>query len=121
MSLRDRVETIIRGGDQSAAAARARYRDTAMNWIALGVLLSAWHMEGRIDRTLGVQPNAHVAKSSNGRGTQPLWDNNPRGTSWISRAASGGSSLGLQHVVPPTSVYTPVGTLRMIRRWLPGI
>ena len=70
MSVRDRVQSLINGGDPSAAL-RTRYRDAAMNWIALGVLLSAWHMEGRVDRTLGAQPNAHVANTSNGRGTQP--------------------------------------------------
>jgi hypothetical protein len=120
MSPRDRVETITRAGPGTAALARTRYRDTAMNWIALGVLLSAWHMEGRLDRNLGSQLNAHVAKPSNGRGA-PLWDENSRGTSWISRAASGAPLMGVRHVVPPSSVYTPVSTLRLVRRWLPGI
>jgi hypothetical protein len=120
MSLRDRVETIIRGGQSPAALARTRYRDAAMNWIALGVLLSAWHMEGRLDRTLATQPNAHVAKSPGGRGA-PLWDGNARETSWISRAASGAPLIGVRHIVPPSSVYTPVSTLRLVRRWFPGI
>ncbi len=120
MSVRDRVQSLINGGDPSAAL-RTRYRDAAMNWIALGVLLSAWHMEGRIDRTLSAQSNAHVANPSNGRGTQPLWNARPRETSWISRAASGAALAGVQHVVPPASIYNPVSTLRMIRRWLPGV
>jgi hypothetical protein len=121
MSLRDRVQNILKAGDNAANAARTRYRDTAMNWIALGVLLGAWHMESRLDRTLGSTLNAHVAKPSSGRGTQPLWDNNSRAVSWISRAAAGAPLVGVRHVVPPTSVYTPVSTLRLVRRWLPGI
>jgi hypothetical protein len=27
----------------------------------------------------------------------------------------------VRHVVPPASVDTPVSTLRLVRRWLPGI
>ena len=38
MSLRDHVQTIINDGSNAAAATRTRYRDAAMNWIALGVL-----------------------------------------------------------------------------------
>lgn len=119
MSLRDRVQTIIKSGDAAATATRTRYRDTAMNWIALGVLLGAWHMESRLDRTPGSM-NAHVARPSSGRGAQPLWDEGSRGTSWISRALGGAPVGGVRHVVPPASVYTPVSTLRLVRRWLPG-
>ena len=117
MSLRDRVQTIIQAGDTAASAARTRSRDAAMNWIALGVLLSAWHMEARLDRALGSM-NAHVTKS--GRGAQ-LWDSERRGSSWISRAVAGEPLVGVRHVVPPTSVYNPVNTLRLVRRWLPGV
>ncbi|HSC08022.1 MAG TPA: hypothetical protein VLD59_14445 [Steroidobacteraceae bacterium] len=98
---------------------RDRVQNTAMNWIALGVLLGAWHMEARLDRTLGSM-NAHVAKPPSGRGTQ-LWNGEPGGTSWISRAAAGAPLVGVRHVVPPASVYTPVSTLRLVRRWLPGV
>ena len=119
MSLRDRVETIIRDGGNAATATRTRYRDTAMNWIALGVLLGAWHMEARLDRTLGSM-NAHVAKPISGRGNRPLWDPEANGHSWISRAVGGTPLVGARHVVPPASVYTPVSTLRLVRRWLPG-
>ena len=97
---------------------RDRAQNTALNWIALGVLMGAWHMEARLDRTLG-SFNAHVAKPS-GRGNQ-LWNAEPSGTSWISRAAAGASLVGVRHVMPPTSVYTPVSTLRLVRRWLPGV
>jgi hypothetical protein len=119
MSLRDRVQTIIKSGDAATAAARTRYRDTAMNWIALGVLLGGWHMESRLDRTPGSM-NAHVAKPSSGRGAQPLWAGESRGASWISRAVGGEPLVGVRHIVPPASVYTPVSTLRLVRRWLPG-
>jgi hypothetical protein len=118
MSLRDTVQNLI-SGSPNAAAARTRYRDAAMNWIALGVLLSAWHMEGRLDRPVGAL-NAHVGKRSDGRSTQPLWTAESRGSSWISRAATGAPLTGVRHVVPPASVYTPVSTLRLVRRWLPG-
>ncbi len=120
MTLRDKVEAALNGGANSAAAARTRYRDAAMNWIAVGVLLSAWHMESRLDRTLGASLNAHVAKPSDGRVTPPLWNPGSRGPSWISRAVAGAPLNGVQHVVPPTSVFTPMSTVRMIRRWLPG-
>jgi hypothetical protein len=119
MSPRDRVQTKSNRGDAAAAAARTRYRDTAMNWIALGVLLGAWHMESRLDRTPGSM-NAHVANPSSGR-NRPLWDSGSRGASWISRAVTGAQLVGVRHMVPPASVYTPVSTLRLVRRWLPGI
>jgi hypothetical protein len=120
MSLRDKVQAILSGGEPSAAAARTRYRDAAMNWIAVGVMLSAWHMEARLERMPGAPRNAHVAKAAAGRDT-PLWDAASRKPSWISRAISGAPLIGVQHVVPPSSVYTPVSTLRLVRRWLPGI
>jgi hypothetical protein len=77
-------------------------------------------MESRLDRTPGSM-NAHVAKPSPSGRDQPLWDSDAHGTSWISRAASGAPLIGVRHVVPPASVYTPVSTLRLVRRWLPGI
>jgi hypothetical protein len=97
---------------------RDRVQNTAMNWIALGVLLGAWHMEARLDRTLGSM-NAHVAKPTSGR-DPPLWDPEARKSSWISRAVGGAPLVGVRHIVPPASVYTPVSTLRLVRRWLPG-
>lgn len=121
MTLRDKGQAVINDDENSATSARTRNRDVAMNWIALGVLLGAWHMEARLDRGLGVPMNAHVANPSAGRGTQPLWSVGSRARSWISRAATGAVATGAQHVVPSASVYTPTATPRMIRRWFPGI
>ncbi len=121
MTLRDKVPAVMNGGENSATSARTRHRDVAMNWIALGVLLGAWHMEARLDRGLGVPMNAHVANPSTGWGTQPLWSAGSRARSWISRASASPIAMSARHVVPPAAVYTPVATLRMIRRWLPGI
>ncbi len=118
MTLRDQGQRLMHGGGNFATSARTRHRDAAMNWIALGVLLGAWHMEARLDRGLGVPMNAHVANPSTGR---PLWSAGSRARSWISRATTGAVVTGAEHVVPRGSVYTPVTTLRMIRRWFPGI
>jgi hypothetical protein len=72
----------------AATAARTRYREQAVNWIALGVLLGAWQMEAQLDRNNEPQPEPRLAspKPALACGPQPLWSAEPQCRSWIRRA-----------------------------------
>ncbi|HEY4646697.1 MAG TPA: hypothetical protein VIH25_10500 [Steroidobacteraceae bacterium] len=88
MTTRDTIETNLNGTGNVATAARTRYRDQALNWIALGILLGAWQLEAELDRDEERQmtPRLAVTRPAHARESQALWNAEPRGRSWISRA-----------------------------------
>jgi hypothetical protein len=87
MNSRDPIERNLSSAVNAATAARTRYRDQALNWIALGVLLSAWQLEAQLDRDDEPQlhPRLALGKPAYTRDSQPLWNAEPRGRSWMSR------------------------------------
>lgn len=89
MSAYDRIEMQLAGNLNAATSARTRYRSQARNWIALGVLLTAWQMEAQLDRDQEAQtdPRLAASKSAQSGWEDPLWTTGPRARSWISRAA----------------------------------
>lgn len=89
MSTYDRIEMQLAGNLNAATSARTRYRNQARNWIALGVLLTAWQMEAQLDRDKEAQtdPRLAASKSAQSGWEDPLWTTGPRARSWISRAA----------------------------------
>lgn len=123
MTRRVTIQGSRKGGGDFAPSPRARYRDAAMNWIALGVLLSAWHMEARLDRGHPLAQNARhaVTKSSHAREDEPLWWAESRARSWIGHAAAAATATSMQLAAPPVPVHAPLTTVRMIRRWLPHL
>jgi hypothetical protein len=87
MNSRDPIERNLSSAVNAATAARTRYRDQALNWIALGVLLSAWQLEAQLDLEGEHQPEPRLAlgKPAYTRNSQPLWNSEPRARSWIAR------------------------------------
>jgi hypothetical protein len=71
----------------SDTAARTRYRDQALNWIAIGVLLGAWQLEAQLDREQESQqePRLALGKPAYTRDSLQLWNAEPRARSWIRR------------------------------------
>lgn len=89
MNTHDRIELQLAGNLNAATSARTRYRIQARNWIALGVLLTAWQMEAQLDRDQDAQtdPRLAASKSTQSGWEDPLWATGPSARSWISRAA----------------------------------
>jgi hypothetical protein len=90
MSTQDIIAMQLAGKLNAAATARTRYRNQARNWIALGVLLTAWQMEAQLDRDEEAQtdPRLTAEKPAQAGWEDPLWATGPRARSWISRAAA---------------------------------
>lgn len=90
MSTHDRFAMQWAGNLNAAASARTRYRIQARNWIALGVLLTAWQMEAQLDRDQDAQTDPRLAAANPAQNgwEDPLWTTGPRARSWISRAAA---------------------------------
>ncbi len=84
-----KIEMQLAGNLNAATSARTRYRNQARNWIALGVLLTAWQMEAQLDREEDAKTDPHLtaAKPVQTSWEEPLWAAGPRARSWISRAA----------------------------------
>jgi len=90
MNTHNRIELQLVGNLNAATSARTRYRNQARNWIALGVLLTAWQLEAQLDRDKDAQTDPRLAASKpiQTGWEDPLWATGPRARSWISRASS---------------------------------
>jgi len=65
-----------------------RRRETAANWLALGVLLSAWQFEAQLDAEDALaNPRLAIGIPAQARDVQPFWTAEPGTQSWISRAS----------------------------------
>jgi len=65
-----------------------RRRETAANWLALGVLLSAWQLEAQLDaEDARANPRLAIGIPAQARDVQPFWTTEPGTQSWISRAS----------------------------------
>jgi hypothetical protein len=98
MNTYERIELPLPVNLNAANSARTRYRNQALNWIALGVLLTAWQMEAKLDRDQNTQTDPRLAAAkptqtswpTQTRWEEPLWATEPRARSWITRAAARG-------------------------------
>lgn len=90
MTRREKIGANVIGTDSAVTSARSCYRDQAVNWIALGVLLTAWQLEAQLDRDEDspTDPRLSAAKPMQASLEEPLWATGPRARSWISRAAA---------------------------------
>lgn len=101
-------------GEAAPMGMHTRYRDRAMSWLALGALLAAWHMPGRVDRP------SDQARSGAARGSQnqeQLWlSRATQARTWIARAPHGVVRAVAE--IAPQPEFSALASVRTARRWL---
>ena len=94
-----------------------RYREKAMSWLALGALLAAWHMPGRVDRPSEVSNQSRHGAGHSGQRQEQLWlTRATQARTWIARVPHGVVRAVSAPVAQPD--WSSIASVRTARRWL---
>jgi hypothetical protein len=87
---RQTFPTIPLAGGRGLATFRRRYREAAVSWIALGALMAAWHVEGRLDQQSSTDEDPRLAaRAAAPNHETPIRVVRLEGRSWMDGAPRG--------------------------------